>query len=160
MLFLSSFCGLVAIAGTWWQFCYRCRHCSPAAQAAASPARDRASAWPVSDEAVGFTGVGPTVYDHPWMGQKVISCDRGQEMLLPPTLSDWLAQDNLVLTVLGAVEQMDLGAFYGAYRANSQGRPCDPEMAGGIAVVLVFGGVALVAAERAGVWRSWWRSGR
>src|ERR1700761_9068761 len=56
------------------------------------------------------------------MGQNFISCDRGQEMLLPPSLTDWLPEDHLVWTVLGAVEQMDLDGFYGAYRANGQGR--------------------------------------
>jgi transposase len=61
------------------------------------------------------------------MGQNFISCDPGQGMLLPPSLTDWLPEDHLVWTVLGAVEQMDLDAFYGAYRANGQGRAaCDP----------------------------------
>ena len=50
------------------------------------------------------------------MGQNFISCDRGQSFLLPPSLTDWLAEDHLVWTVLGAVEQMNLDAFYGAYR--------------------------------------------
>src|SRR6476646_5257977 len=63
------------------------------------------------------------------MGQNFIACDRGQELLLPPSLTDWLAEDHLVWTVLGAVEQMDLDAFYGAYRANGQGRAAyDPQM--------------------------------
>src|ERR1700733_11655870 len=59
------------------------------------------------------------------MGQNFISCDRGQSFLLPPSLTDWLAEDHLVWTVLGAVEQMDLDGFYGAYRANGQGRAAD-----------------------------------
>ena len=63
------------------------------------------------------------------MGQNFIACDRGQEMLLPPSLTDWLAEDHLVWTVLGAVEQMNLDAFYGAYRANGQGRAAyDPQV--------------------------------
>ena len=63
------------------------------------------------------------------MGQNFIACDRGQEMLLPPSLTDWLPEDHLVWTVLGAVEQMDLDGFYGAYRANGQGRAAyDPAM--------------------------------
>ena len=63
------------------------------------------------------------------MGQNFISCDRGQVMLLPPSLTDWLAEDHLVWTVLGAVEQMNLDAFYGAYRANGQGRAAyDPQV--------------------------------
>jgi len=32
-------------------------------------------------------------------------------MLLPPSLTDWLPEDHLVWTVLGAVEQMDLDGF-------------------------------------------------
>jgi transposase len=63
------------------------------------------------------------------MGQNFIACDRGQEMLLPPSLTDWLPEDHLVWTVLGAVDQMDLAGFYGVYRANGQGRAAyDPAM--------------------------------
>ena len=71
------------------------------------------------------------------MGQNFIACDRGQEMLLPPSLTDWLPEDHLVWTVLGAVEQMDLAGFYGAYRANGQGRAAyDPAMMGWIQLVV------------------------
>ena len=63
------------------------------------------------------------------MGQNFIACDREQVLLLPPSLSDWLPEDHLVWTVLGAVEHMDLDGFYGAYRANGQGRAAyDPAM--------------------------------
>ena len=63
------------------------------------------------------------------MAQNFIACDRGQSFLLPPSLTDWLAEDHLVWTVLGAVDQMDLDGFYGAYRANGQGRAAyDPQM--------------------------------
>ena len=63
------------------------------------------------------------------MGQNFISCDRGQVFLMPPSLIDWVPDDHLVWTVLGAVEEMDLGGFYGAYRANGQGRAAyDPAM--------------------------------
>jgi hypothetical protein len=63
------------------------------------------------------------------MGQNFIGCDRGQVLLLPPSLGEWLPEDHLVWTVLGAVDQMDLSAFYGAYRANGQGRAAyDPAM--------------------------------
>ncbi|MGZ6587846.1 MAG: transposase, partial [Solirubrobacteraceae bacterium] len=48
---------------------------------------------------------------------------------MAPSLTDWLAEGHLVWTVLGAVEQMDLDALYGAYRANGQGRAAyDPQM--------------------------------
>jgi transposase len=83
----------------------------------------------LSDEAVGFRGVVRGVLDDSGMGQNFIACDRGQEMLLPPSLTDWLPEDHLVWTVLGAVDQMDLDGFYGAYRANGQGRAAyDPAM--------------------------------
>src|SRR5438270_7201008 len=63
------------------------------------------------------------------MSQNFIGCGRGQSFLMPPSLLDWVAEDHVVWTVLGAVEQMDLDAFYGAYRANGQGRAAyDPAM--------------------------------
>jgi transposase len=44
-------------------------------------------------------------------------------------MTDWLEEDHLVWTVLGAVDEMDLDAFYAAYRANGQGRAAyDPAM--------------------------------
>jgi transposase len=63
------------------------------------------------------------------MPQNFIGCDREQSYLMPPSLRDWVADDHLVWTVLGAVEEMDLGAFYGAYRADGHGRPAyEPSM--------------------------------
>jgi hypothetical protein len=62
------------------------------------------------------------------MGQSFVACDRGQAFLLPPSLTDWVP-DHLVWSVLGAVERMKLDVFYGAYRANGQGRAAyDPAM--------------------------------
>jgi transposase len=81
------------------------------------------------------------------MGQNFISCDRGQSFLLPPSLTDWLAEDHLVWTVLGAVEQMNLDAFYGAYRANGQGRAAyDPQMM--VALLLYSYAVGLRSSRR------------
>ena len=71
------------------------------------------------------------------MGQNFVVCDRGQTFLLPPSLMDWLPEDHLVWTVLGAVEEMNLDAFYGAYRANGQGRAAyDPSM---VIALLLYG---------------------
>ena len=56
------------------------------------------------------------------MSQNFISCDRSQVFLLLPSLTDWLAEDHLAGTVLGAVDQMTLKQFYGSYRASGQGR--------------------------------------
>jgi hypothetical protein len=63
------------------------------------------------------------------MGQNFISCDREQVLLLPPSLMDWLPEDHLVWSVLGAVDHMSLDRFYGAYPANGQGRAAyDPQV--------------------------------
>jgi hypothetical protein len=55
------------------------------------------------------------------MAQNFNACDRGQEMLLPPSLTDWLAEDHLVWTVLGSVEQMNLDGFYGGLSRERSG---------------------------------------
>ena len=57
------------------------------------------------------------------MGQKFISVDREQVFLMPPSVVDWVPEDHLVWSVLGAVEELDLAAFYAAYRADGHGRP-------------------------------------
>ena len=49
--------------------------------------------------------------------------------MMPPDLTDWVPDDHLVWSILGAVEQMDLSEFYGAYRENGQGRAAyEPSM--------------------------------
>lgn len=49
--------------------------------------------------------------------------------MMPPDLTDWVPDDHVVWSILGAVEQMDLSAFYGAYRENGQGRAAyEPSM--------------------------------
>jgi transposase len=63
------------------------------------------------------------------MALNFASCDRGQLLLMPPSLGDWLPDDHLVWTVLGAVDQMDLGRFVEHYRLGAAGRaPYDPAM--------------------------------
>jgi transposase len=63
------------------------------------------------------------------MALDFVSCDRGQLLLMPPSLGDWLPDDHLVWTVLGAVDQMDLGRFAEHYRLGAAGRaPYDPAM--------------------------------
>ena len=63
------------------------------------------------------------------MGQNFIVCDREQSFLLPPDVREWLPEDHFAWFVLDAVAQMDLAAFYGAYRADGHGRAAfDPGM--------------------------------
>ncbi len=63
------------------------------------------------------------------MAQNFIACDRDQELLLPPSVRDWLPEDHFAWFVLAAVEELDLAAFYGAYRVDGHGRPAhDPGM--------------------------------
>jgi transposase len=49
-------------------------------------------------------------------------CDREQELLLPPSLREWLAEDHLAWFVLDAVGVIDLGVFYADYRGDGWGR--------------------------------------
>ena len=63
------------------------------------------------------------------MPQNFIVCDREQELLLPPSLRDWLPADHLVWFLLDAVEQINLAEIYGSYRADGWGRAAfDPGM--------------------------------
>jgi transposase len=63
------------------------------------------------------------------MSPNFIACDRNQEMLMAPSLLDWVPGDHLVWTILSSVEEMDLDAFYGAYRVDGHGRPAyEPSM--------------------------------
>src|SRR3954447_10440436 len=56
------------------------------------------------------------------MAQNFLACEREQELLLPPSLREWLPEGHLAWCVLDAVGEFDLGAFYGAYRADGWGR--------------------------------------
>ena len=56
------------------------------------------------------------------MAQNFIESRPGQGFLLPPDVRDWLAADHLAWFVIDVVGQMDLSAFYGAYRADGHGR--------------------------------------
>jgi transposase len=48
---------------------------------------------------------------------------------MPPSLTEWLPENHLVWTILGAVEQMDLKRFEADYRLGAAGRaPYDPSM--------------------------------
>lgn len=57
------------------------------------------------------------------MAHEFVGCDRDQLLLMPPALQEWLPEDHLVWTVLGAVDQMDLERFERGYRLGAAGRP-------------------------------------
>jgi transposase len=63
------------------------------------------------------------------MAQNFIACDRDQELLLPPSLREWLPEDHLAWFVLDAVSELDLESFYGSYRRDGWGAAAhDPSM--------------------------------
>jgi transposase len=63
------------------------------------------------------------------VAQNFLPCDRDQELLLPPSLREWLPEDHLVWFVLEAVGELDLDAFYVAYRSDGWGAAAhDPQM--------------------------------
>jgi transposase len=63
------------------------------------------------------------------MSQRFIACDRDQVLLLPPDLREWLPVGHLAHFVIDTVAELDLAAFYAAYRADGWGRPAhDPAM--------------------------------
>lgn len=55
------------------------------------------------------------------MGFNFVGADRDQSFLLPPSLRDWLPADHLAWFIVDAVDQFDLAAFRGAYRADGRG---------------------------------------
>src|SRR4051794_28540575 len=63
------------------------------------------------------------------MAQNFLVCDREQELLLPPSLREWLPEGHLAWFIIDAVGQLDLAGFYAAYRADGHGRAAhDPAM--------------------------------
>jgi transposase len=61
-------------------------------------------------------------YERSGMAQNFIEGGREQGFLLPPDVRGWLPADHLAWFVIDAVAEMDLSAFYAAYRADGHGR--------------------------------------
>src|SRR6266511_5292260 len=62
------------------------------------------------------------------MAYNFLRGDRDQPFLLPPDLRDWLPADHLAWFVRDVVDQLDLGPFLRAYRADGHGHPAyDPK---------------------------------
>src|SRR3954469_9982346 len=63
------------------------------------------------------------------MGQRFVACDSEQSLLMPPDVREWLPPRHPAWFVIDAVGEMDLDAFYGAYRVDGRSRPpYDPAM--------------------------------
>jgi len=63
------------------------------------------------------------------VAQNFLPCDRDQELLLPPSLREWLPEDHLAWFVLDSVAELDLDPFYVAYRSDGWGAAAhDPQM--------------------------------
>jgi transposase len=69
------------------------------------------------------------------VAQNFLPCDRDRELLLPPSLREWLPEDHLAWLVLETVAELDLEAFYAAYRSDGWGAAAhDPQMMVGLFV--------------------------
>jgi transposase len=67
------------------------------------------------------------------MAYNFLPSPRDQAFLLPPDLREWLPADHLAWFVLDVVDQLDLGPFLAAYRADGHGRAAyDPKMLLGV----------------------------
>jgi len=67
------------------------------------------------------------------MPQNFRPYDRDQELLLPPSLRDWLPTDHFAWFLLDSVKALELSAFYDAYRADGHGRAAyEPSMMVGL----------------------------
>src|SRR3954465_74780 len=100
------------------------------------------------------------------MGARFIGVDREQVFLMPPSVRDWVPEGHLVWTVLDAVGELDLSAFYAAYRSDGHGRPAyEPSMMVAVLMYAYARGKPVGARDRArvrggcGVSRPCWRSG-
>src|SRR4051794_28938012 len=63
------------------------------------------------------------------MAENFLGCDRDQELLLPPSLLEWLPEGHFAWFVIDAVAELDLSAFFASYRVDGHGRAAhDPAM--------------------------------
>jgi transposase len=88
------------------------------------------------------------------MAQNFPACDREQELLLPPSLREWLPEGHLAWFVIDAVAEMDLSAFYAVYRDDGHGRAAhEPAMMVALLLYAYAVGRRSSRGDRAGVRR-------
>ena len=72
--------------------------------------------------------------------------------MMPPDLTDWVPGDQVVWSILGAVDRMDWGGFYGSYRENGRGRAAyEPSMMVALLLYAYARGNRSSRGDRAGV---------
>src|SRR4051795_4523874 len=88
------------------------------------------------------------------MRQRFVACDREQSFLMPPDVREWLPPRHLAWFVIDAVAEMNLDAFYGAYRLDGRSRPpYDPAMMVALLLYAYARGDPVLARDRARVRR-------
>ncbi len=76
------------------------------------------------------------------MAYNLLTLDREQGYLMPPSLREWLAEGDLAWFILDSVDQMDLEEFYAAYRNDGWGAAAyDPAMVVGVLLYAYCQGV-------------------
>jgi transposase len=76
------------------------------------------------------------------MAYNLLTLDREQGYLMPPSLREWLAEGDLAWFILDAVDQMDLDGFYAVYRTDGWGAAAyDPAMMVGVLLYAYCQGV-------------------
>lgn len=57
------------------------------------------------------------------MAYNLITCDRNQSYLLPPSINDWLEDGHLARFIGDVVDEVDLSAFYARRREDGGAEP-------------------------------------
>jgi hypothetical protein len=84
------------------------------------------------------------------MGQRFVACDREQSVLMPPDVREWLPPRHLAWFVIDAIAEMELDAFYAAYRVDGRSRPpYDPAMMVGLLLYAYARGIRSSAGDQA-----------
>ena len=67
------------------------------------------------------------------MTYNLLPWDREQSYLMPPSMREWLSEGHLAWFIVDAVDEMDLGEFYAAYRNDGWGAAAyDPKIMVGV----------------------------
>jgi hypothetical protein len=100
--------------------------CAQCQDSLISPSKRASPSWGIErslgTEAVAQTGSVRRAQVHSGMAPNFIESRREQGFLLPPDVRGLLPADHLARFLIDAVAEMDVAAFYAAYRADGHGR--------------------------------------